>query len=116
MIHHNIFKMKKLLFFAAIGFAMSACSGTDDYKNYVETLRNQPAGIDTISSAQSYAAYIDSITAKAEAFDALDIKLDETQTAEIASLGLKIQEALSAKYEQLAQTPMILPDSIEVPE
>lgn len=108
--------MKKLLFFAATGLILSGCAGTDDYKNYVETLSEQPAVIDTISSAQSYAAYIDSLTAKAEAFDALDVKLDETQTAEIASLGLKIQEALTAKYEQLAQTPMILPDSIAVPE
>lgn len=108
--------MKKLLFFAATGLSLSGCAGTDDYKNYVETLSEQPAVIDTISSAQSYAAYIDSLTAKAEAFDALDVKLDETQTAEIASLGLKIQEALTAKYEQLAQTPMILPDSIAVPE
>lgn len=108
--------MKKILYIAcaAVAATFTACTGTADYDNYVETLGAQPAVIDTISSPQSYANYIENLNAIAVEFEQKDVKLDATQADEIATLGMKIQEALEAKYNQLAQTPMTLPDAFPV--
>lgn len=95
--------------------SLTGCRGTQDYDAYVETLKAQPAVIDTISSAASYAAYIDTLSHTAQAFEDKGVKLNPTQQAEIQALGLKIQEALTATHERLAQTPVTLPDSVEVP-
>lgn len=103
---------------AAALLILSACGGTKDYDNYVATLAAQPAAIDTISSARSYASYIDSLQALAAGFDALGIKLDDTQRDEIRLLGTKISEALDSKYRSLtavpqeATTPQEAPDTI----
>ena len=110
--------MKKMtLAIAALtSLALTSCKGTADYDNYVETLEAQPAIIDTISPAPSYAGYIESLATMAAEFDAKDVKLDETQKARIAELSLKIQEALTARYNTLAQTPMTLPSDFPVEE
>ena len=83
-----------------IGFA--SCSAHGDYDDYVASLKSQTAVIDTISSPASYAVYLDSLAMKAEAFEQLGVKLDPTQKEE---LTVQIQQALTAKYEQLAKQP-----------
>ncbi len=93
--------MKKLYISAFAALLLSACGGTKDYDNYTAALAAQPAVIDTLSTPQSYGAYIDSLRALTSGFDALGIKLDETQQAEIATLGLKISEAMENKYREL---------------
>lgn len=110
--------MKKMTLAVAafVSLTFAGCNGTAAYDNYVETLEGQPAVIDTISSAPSYAGYLESLAAMAAEFDAKDVKLDETQKARIEELSAKIQEALTAKYNALAQTPMILPSDFPVEE
>jgi len=104
-------------FTAAICLGMlTGCKGTSDYDTYVDMLKAQPAVIDTISSPASYGAYLMQLASDANDFAAKDVKLNETQQAELSELGQMIEEALTAKYNKLAQTPMILPDSIPVPE
>ncbi len=88
---------------AVIG--LSACSAHEDYDAYVETLKSQPAVIDTISSPASYAAYLDTLAMKADAFEQLGVKLDPTQKEELAALSMQIQQALTDKYNQMAQEP-----------
>lgn len=108
--------MKKLYMAAAALLILSACGGTKDYDNYVATLAAQPAAIDTISSARSYASYIDSLQALAAGFDALGIKLDDTQRDEIESLGLKISAALDSKYRSLTAVPQETTTPQEAPD
>lgn len=108
--------MKKLLYIAAAGLFLTSCGGTKEYDAYVASLKAQPTVIDTISTPQSYAVYLDSLSAIARDFEDKGVKLDEAQKAEISSLGLQIQEALVKTYDRLAQTPATLPDSIAVPE
>lgn len=108
--------MKKILYIAALGAVLTACQGTRDYDNYVQTLKAQPAIIDTISSPASYAVYLDSLTAMAREFEDKGIKLNAAQTSELSDLSKDIQAALTNTYERLAQTPVTLPDAIEVPE
>lgn len=101
--------MKKLLYGAlTFGFllTLSSCGGQKDYDAYVATLKQQPAIIDTISSAKSYANYLDSLTLKANNFEALGLKLDDTQKDELEGLSDEIQTALTKTYNRLAQTPM----------
>lgn len=86
-----------------IGFA--SCSAHEDYDDYVASLKSQTAVIDTISSPASYAVYLDSLAMKAEAFEQLGVKLDPTQKEELTVLSMQIQQALTAKYEQLAKQP-----------
>lgn len=105
-----------LLFGAAAALMLTACGGTKEYDSYVADLEKQPAIIDTISSGASYADYLQSLIEKGENFDNLDVKLTPEQKDEISMLSMKIQEALTAKYNQLAQTPMLIPDSFAVPE
>ncbi len=99
-----------------VSLALAGCNGTATYDSYVETLEGQPAIIDTISSAPSYAGYLESLATMAAEFDSKDVKLDETQKARLAELSMKIQEALTAKYNALAQTPMLLPSHFPVEE
>ncbi len=110
--------MKKITFacVAMVSLALAGCNGTATYDSYVETLEGQPAIIDTISSAPSYAGYLESLAAMAAEFDSKDVKLDETQKARLAELSMKIQETLTAKYNALAQTPMLLPSHFPVEE
>lgn len=86
---------------------LASCSGQEDYDAYVENLKAQTAVIDTISTPASYAVYLDSLAVKADAFGQLGIKLDPTQEEELTALSLQIQEALTAKYNQLSQQPAI---------
>ena len=88
--------------------AFSSCAGHEEYDAYVASLKAQPAAIDTISSAASYAARLDTIAAKAFEFQQLGIKLNETQKAELEALSIEIQTALTNTYNRLAQTPMPL--------
>jgi len=104
--------MKNLLYIVAACLFLTSCGGTEEYDAYVSSLKMQPAVIDT----QSYAAYLDSLSAMACGFEEKGIKLDETQKDEIAALGLQIQDALVKTYDRLAQTPVMIPDSLEVPE
>ena len=107
--------MKNLLYIVAACLFLTSCGGTEEYDAYVSSLKMQPAVIDTISTPQSYAAYLDSLSAMACGFEEKGIKLDETQKDEIAALGLQIQDALVKTYDRLAQTPVMIPDSLEVP-
>lgn len=110
------FTMKHLFFGLAIlaATAFVSCKGTDDYNTYVESLKAQPAAIDTISSPASYAAYLQTLADMAQEFADKDVKLDRTQQDELETLSMQIQHALEAKYQQLAQTPATLPDSLFV--
>ncbi len=93
--------MKKLYIASAAALILSACGGTKEYDTYKATLAAQPAIIDTISSTESYGAYIDSLKTITSAFEASGVKLDETQQAEIETLGIKISEAMNARYQAL---------------
>lgn len=106
--------IKSALLGVAILLGLSSCVGTEDYDKYVENLEAMPAQIDSISSPQSYANMLDTISAKADAFDQLGVKLNDTQRDRLASLSQAIQEALDKKYNQLTQTPVTLPDAILV--
>lgn len=97
-----------IIFGGIVMMTLSSCSGHKDYDSYVETLKAQPAVIDTISSRPSYINYLDSLDYKAKAFDQLGVKLDQTQKDEIATLSNQIQEALAAKYSQLTQQQPVL--------
>lgn len=99
--------MKKISYIAAAAgiIALSSCSGQEEYDAYVNTLKEQPAAIDTITSAASYAVYLDSLAVKADAFDQIGIKLTPEQKDELSAISLEIQNALTAKYDQLAQQP-----------
>ena len=108
--------MKKLLYIATTPLFLTSSVCTKEYDAYVASLKAQPAVIDTISTPQSYAVYLDSLSAIAREFEDKGVKLDEAQKAEISSLGLQIQETLVKTYDRLAQTPATLPDSIAVPE
>lgn len=108
--------MKKLLYASLILFSgafMSSCGGHEEYETYISTLKAQPAVIDTISTPESYANYLDSLAAKAIEFESLGIKLDPTQQDEISTLSIEIQEALTKTYNKLAQTPMPLPEVLD---
>ena len=50
--------MRKLIYTigAAACISLAACTGSSEYDAYVESLKAQTAAVDTISSAQSYAA------------------------------------------------------------
>lgn len=92
--------MKKFIYITLAGaaaVAFSSCQGTEEYDAYVDTLKAQPQVIDTISSGVSYANYLDSLTAKANAFDQTGVKLNDTQKAEIEALSAEIQKALSTR-------------------
>ncbi|MCM1070949.1 MAG: hypothetical protein NC210_02265 [[Clostridium] fimetarium] len=93
--------MKKLYIAATAALVLSACGGTKEYDAYVATLEAQPAIIDTLSSTASYGAYIDSLKAITEGFEVSGVKLDETQQAEITTLGMKISEAMDKRYREL---------------
>lgn len=108
--------MKKAIYIAAAGLALTACQGTKEYDRYVDTLKKQTAVIDTISSPASYAVYLDSLSAMAREFDDKGVKLSPEQAAELSDLSKDIQQALTDAYQRIAQTPVTLPDSIEVPE
>lgn len=99
--------MKNISYIAAAAgiIALSSCSGQEEYDAYVNTLKQQPVAIDTITSAASYAVYLDSLAVKADAFDQIGIKLTPEQKDELSAISLEIQNALTAKYNQLAQQP-----------
>lgn len=103
--------MKKTIytiFLSAVGLmVLGSCGGRDEYDAYVTSLKAQPAVIDTISSAESYANYLDTLALKAKTFDEQGLKLDPTQKDEISALAIKIQQALTCKYNQLAQQPAL---------
>lgn len=101
---------------AATLLSLASCNGTREYDTYVETLKTRIAETDTISSAQSYAAFLEKIATEAVAFANKDVKLDEAQKKEISQLGNELQTALTARYEKLAQTPMTLPADFPVEE
>lgn len=108
--------MKKLYIAAIAALTLSACGGTKDYDNYVATLAAQPAVIDTISTPQSYGAYIDSLRNITTAFDALGVKLDPTQKDEIEALGMKISESMAAKYKALMEAKEAADTTAALPE
>ncbi len=110
--------MKAFKYILSAGFValVTSCSSNADYHQYVEDLKAQPAAIDTISSGKSYADYLNALAVRAQEFEQLGIKLDAAQQDELTALSVAIQQALEAKYEQLASTPAILPDSIVVEE
>lgn len=87
---------------------MSSCGSHEEYDAYVETLKAQPVAIDTISSRSSYAAYLESLTEIAKAFDQLGIKLDQTQKDQLTACSEEIQAALTAKYELLEKQSQAL--------
>lgn len=102
---------------AIAGLAIiTGCNGTKDYDQYVATLKAQPAVIDTISTPESYAAYIVRYKEMTDSFATLGVKLNPTQTDEIARLCLAIEQHATARYDAMAQTPMTLPDSLLVEE
>lgn len=86
-----------------LAIGLSSCTGNEDYDAYVDSLKAQPAVIDTISSPASYAAYLDSLAYRAEAFEQLGVKLEPAQKEELTSLSMQIQEALVAKFGQLSK-------------
>lgn len=93
---------------AGVGaICLSSCSAHEDYDAYVNDLKKQTAVIDTISSPASYAACIDSIAVKAEAFEQLGVKLAPEQKEELAALSMQIQQVLTEKYDQLSKQPAI---------
>lgn len=85
-----------------LAIGLSSCAGHEDYDAYVDSLKAQPAVIDTISSPASYAVYLDSLAYRAEAFEQLGVKLEPAQKEELSSLSMQIQEALVAKFSQLS--------------
>lgn len=107
--------MKKLIYITLAGaaaVAFSSCQGTEEYDAYVDTLKAQPQVIDTISSGVSYANYLDSLTAKANAFDQTGVKLNDTQKAEIEALSAEIQKALATCYEALKAAGTLTPAAV----
>lgn len=108
--------MKSMKYVLAAGCValLASCSGNAEYRQYVEDLKAQPEAIDTITSGKSYADYLNALAVKAQEFEQLGIKLDNAQQDELTALSVAIQQALEAKYEQLASTPAILPDSVVV--
>lgn len=111
--------MKKLIFSLCIGVAaigLTSCSGQEEYDAYVNNLKEQPAVIDTISSPASYANYLDSLAVKADNFEQLGLKLNDSQKAELKAISEEIQFRLTDKYNALSQTPAALPDSIVILE
>lgn len=107
--------MKKLVYITlagVAGVAFSSCQGTEEYDAYVDTLKAQPQVIDTISSGVSYANYLDSLTAKANAFDQTGVKLNDTQKAEIEALSAEIQKALATRYEALKAVGTLTPAAV----
>ena len=108
--------MKKIIYITLAGIAataFSSCQGTEEYDAYVDTLKAQPQVIDTISSGVSYANYLDSLTAKASAFDQTGVKLNDTQKAEIEALSVEIRKALATRYEALKASGTLAPAAIE---
>lgn len=110
--------MKKLIYTVAVAamVSLAACSGSSEYNTYVDTLKAQTAAVDTISSAQSYANFLETIANDAVAFANKDVKLSDSQKQELSTLSEELQKALIAKYEQLAQTPMTLPADFLIEE
>ena len=111
--------MKKHIHIMAAAMAltvMAGCNGTKDYDNFTATLKAQPAIIDTLSTPESYAAYIVRYNELTDSFASLGVKLNPTQTDEIKRLCLDIEEHATARYNALAQTPMTLPDAMPVEE
>ncbi len=108
--------MRKLIYTigAAACISLAACTGSSEYDAYVESLKAQTAAVDTISSAQSYAAFLENLATEAAEFAGKDIKLNEKQTEEITRLSAELQKAITAKYQKLAQTPMPLPSHFPV--
>lgn len=108
--------MKKLFYTIAAAALMSlaACNSSSEYDAYIESLKAQTAAVDTISSAQAYAAALENIANEAVAFADKNVKLNDSQKEEITRISTELQEALTAKYEQLAQTPMTLPADFPV--
>lgn len=109
--------MKKLIYITLAGaaaVAFSSCQGTEEYDAYVDTLKAQPQVIDTISSGVSYANYLDSLTAKANAFDQTGVKLNDTQKAEIEALSAEIQKALATRYGALKAAGTLTPAAVVV--
>ena len=53
--------MRKLIYTigAAACISLAACTGSSEYDAYVKSLKAQTAAVDTISSAQSYAAFLE---------------------------------------------------------
>lgn len=91
-----------VIFTGMLAIGLSSCAGHEDYDAYVDSLKAQPAVIDTISSPASYAVYLDSLAYRAEAFEQLGVKLEPAQKEELSSLSMQIQEALVAKFSQLS--------------
>lgn len=110
--------MKKLIYTIAATalVSLAACHSNSDYDAYTESLKAQTAAVDTISSAQSYAAALENIANEAVTFAEKNVQLDDAQKEELNRLGVELQNALTAKYEQLAHTPMTLPADFPVEE
>ncbi len=93
--------MKKIYFSLIAALTLSACGGTKEYDAYVATLAAQPEIIDTISTPESYGAYIDSLQAITTAFESAGVKLNDDQREEINALGIKIADAMEARYSAI---------------
>lgn len=96
--------MKKLFYIIAIAATaagFSSCGGQKDYDNYIGWLKSQPASVDTISSPEGYAAYIDQYILKTDSFNSIGVKLNDTQKDEIRTLNMEITESINKKYASL---------------
>lgn len=91
---------------------LSSCGGHEDYDAYIGSLKEQAAAIDTISTPVSYADCLDRISESAAAFEQLGIKLNDTQKAELEALSVEIQQKLTEKYNKMAQTPMLIEETV----
>ncbi|MDE6268802.1 MAG: hypothetical protein K2M04_06955 [Muribaculaceae bacterium] len=84
---------------------LASCGGaTRNYDDFVSTLQEQPAIIDTISSPASYAGYLVSLNDIVQAFEMDDVKLTPERRERIDDLADSIQQLLEAKYTALMQT------------
>lgn len=88
----------------AITAILASCGGaTRNYDEFVSTLEEQPAVIDTISSPASYARYLVSLNDIVQAFEMDDVKLTPERRERIDDLADSIQQLLEAKYTALMQ-------------
>lgn len=107
--------MKKIIYSALVlvsGLTLASCGGQEEYDGYINNLKEQPAAIDTISSATSYSIYLDSLAVKAKNFDQLGLKLNPTQTDELSALSQAIQEALVKKYNELQADSALVDNTV----
>lgn len=109
-------KIAKYILSAAAVVTLASCAGHEDYDAYVSSLQGQKEVIDTISSPSSYAAYLDDLSAKAQNFEQLGVKLNDTQKDELQALSAEIQQALIEKYNSLCKDLSEKGDTVFTPE